>query len=117
MESLNFIADQLNKPVIIVDSKLHIVCYNHASEICFQYNAEEVIGKSINILIPIEYHHSHNQLAKHFIDNNESPRLMSKRTGIIYAKRKDGYEFPIDISISNMLMGDQHYAIAVIYNH
>lgn len=117
MESLNFIADQLNKPVIIVDSKLHIVCYNHASEICFQYNAEEVIGKSINILIPIEYHHSHNQLAKGFIASNESPRLMNNRAGIIYAKRKDGYEFAIDISISNMLMGDQHYAIAVIYSH
>ncbi|WP_169719837.1 PAS domain-containing protein [Zooshikella ganghwensis] len=80
MESLNFIADQLHKPVIIVDRTLHVVCYNHASEICFQYNAEEVIGRSINILIPIEYHHSHNQLAKHFIDSNDPRAIAYKFT-------------------------------------
>ncbi|MBU2705985.1 PAS domain S-box protein [Zooshikella marina] len=114
LEILIFIVDESNKPVIIVDQQLYTVCFNKAAEAIFQYQSIEVLGKPLNILIPLGFHISHNLFAKQYMADNEPPRPMNKRKNIIYAKRKDGYEFVVRVAISNWHEDGQQYAIAII---
>ncbi|MGI0120338.1 PAS domain-containing protein [Zooshikella sp. RANM57] len=117
LENLEFLIEQkLDQPTVVVNSQLYIVCYNQAAENCFQYKRDEVIGEHLNILIPGNFHHSHNRLAEQFIQKYEPPRLMNQRKTIIYGKRKDGREFAIKVAISNTHICGQRYAIACI-NH
>ncbi|MBU2705984.1 PAS domain S-box protein [Zooshikella marina] len=114
IEQLVFLIEQLNEPIIVIDQQLSIVCYNKQSQEWFQYKPEEAIGQSINILIPFSLHSAHNQHAKKFMADNAAPRRMISRNSAIYGRRKDGYEFPISVSISNMQLNDQQCAIAII---
>ncbi|MGI0118516.1 PAS domain-containing protein [Zooshikella sp. RANM57] len=113
-KQLSFLIDQLDESVVVVDKNLNIVCFNKSAEICFQYQHEEVIGKHLNILIPLKFHESHNQRAKQYIENNEPPRPIDKRESVVYAKKKDGYEFLVRIAILNLCVNGQQHAIAII---
>lgn len=114
IDQLDFLIEQLSDPVVAVDRQLIIVSYNKAAEACFQYTKEEVIGKHLNMLMPDNFHTNHNQLAEKYMKDNEPPRSMNNRKTLIYAKRKDGYEFLIKVAISNWHMSGQQYALAII---
>ena len=66
----------------------------------FKYESEaELLGKKIEQLIPARFHHNHEKHRDGYIQNPK-PRPMG--FGIdLFALRKDGSEFPVEISLSN----------------
>lgn len=87
--------------IISVDDSQRIVLYNRAAERIFGWTAEEVRGKPLDLLIPERYRDGHSQQVRRFGATGTTSRRMGDNT-VLYALRKDGSEFPIDASISQL---------------
>lgn len=87
--------------IISVDDAQRIVLYNRAAEKMFGWTADEVRGQPLDLLIPNRYRGGHGQQVRRFGATGTTSRRMGDNT-VLYALRKDGSEFPIDASISQL---------------
>lgn len=84
--------------MVIVDRSGCIQLVNAQAENLFGYSREELIGQPVEKLMPRRFHES--QL-KYRDAYSQSPRTRSMGVGLeLYGLRKDGSEFPIEISLS-----------------
>ncbi|HKY36701.1 MAG TPA: PAS domain S-box protein [Polyangiaceae bacterium] len=82
--------------VVADDGRIAIV--NMQAENLFGYARAELLGQAIEILIPERYRSSHVGHRQGFIN---SPKLRPMGSGLsLFGRRKDGSEFPIEISLS-----------------
>jgi diguanylate cyclase (GGDEF)-like protein/PAS domain S-box-containing protein len=84
--------------VVIVNAHGHITLVNAQAELLFGYRREEIIGQTIGELIPKRYRAVHRQHMKGYL-RTATARPMGVG-GELYGLRKDGTEFPIEISLS-----------------
>ncbi len=92
--------------IISIDKDQFIHLFNDGAEKTFGYNADEVIGRPIDILIPTRFRKDHETHVRHFEESSETSRLMSRR-GEITGLRKNGTEFPAEASISKLQVGNE----------
>ena len=84
--------------IVIVNSGGEIVLVNTQTEKLFGYPREELLGQGIEILIPKRYGAKHPGLRSGFFSE---PRARSMGAGLeLYGLRRDGSEFPVEISLS-----------------
>ena len=98
---LSALLDSAMDGIVSVDDSQRIVMYNRAAERMFGWSADEIRGKSLDLLLPERYRNGHNQQVRRFGATGTTSRRMGDNT-ILYALRKDGSEFPIDASISQL---------------
>lgn len=98
--------------MIIADSEGRITQFNHFAEDQFGYTEEEVIGKSIEILLPNELKQKHVQHRTGFIKAPSNRAMGSGRD--LFAKRKDDTVFPVEISLSHFQRDKASFVIAFI---
>ncbi len=84
--------------MVIVNWHGHIALVNAQAERMFGYGRREIIGLSIGELIPERYRTQHRQHQKEFLRDAHSRPMGSGRE--LWGKRKDGSEFPVEISLS-----------------
>jgi len=92
--------------IIVTNQRGEIVRINPAAERLFGYETGELIGSPVEALIPQRLARVHE---RHRNDYRASPRPRSMGTGLdLYALRKDGTEFPIEVSLSpfHTIQGD-----------
>ncbi len=105
------ILDTATDAILSIDSENRIILFNNAAQRIFGYNRDEVLGKSLNILIPPQYG-DHYQYVKRFLDKRHS-RMMGKTLSLT-ALRKSGEEFPIELGLSFFEIGDATAFTAII---
>lgn len=88
--------------IVTVDEHRRIKLFNAAAEEMFGYDADEVIGEPLEILIPHQHRHNHGHQVRQFRDSPIQSRQMFERGGHIAGLRKDGETFPVEISISKI---------------
>jgi PAS domain S-box-containing protein len=84
--------------VIVVDQTGRINVANNRVETMFGHRPDELIGKPLSVLIPERYRDLHAGHLGHFM-NDPRPRMMGAGLKLC-ALRKDGTEFPVEISLS-----------------
>jgi PAS domain S-box-containing protein len=90
--------------MIMVDSEGSIVLVNPQAETMFGYARTELIGNSLEILLPERFRSVHAGHRQHFAD---APSMRQMGVGReITARRKDGSEFPVEIGL-NLVPGDE----------
>ncbi len=87
--------------IITVDESQRIVHFNRGAEAIFGYEAREVIGQDLNILIPPRYRPAHPEHVRSFAAAAETARVMGHRREVS-GVRKDGAEFPAEASIAKL---------------
>ncbi|MDP8286173.1 MAG: ABC transporter substrate-binding protein, partial [Candidatus Electryonea clarkiae] len=83
--------------ILIMDSAGKIQMVNDQTRNFFNYDPEELIGKHIECLIPRRFE-NHSEFREKYLANPEF-RPMGKNLDL-YALRKDGTEFPVEVSLS-----------------
>ena len=84
--------------IVIVNGKGEIVLVNSQTERTFGYGREEMLGRRIEILVPERFRGSHAQQREGFF---QIPRTRSIEASLeLYGLRKNGTEFPAEISLS-----------------
>ena len=84
--------------IISADRKGSIVSWNRGAQDTFGYKEEEVLGKPMALLMPERYRDAHQRGLERFGATGES-RVIG-RTIELHGLRKDGSEFPLDLSLA-----------------
>jgi len=87
--------------IITIDEKQQIIVFNKAAEEIFRCTAADVIGKSIDRLLPASLRAIHQRHIRGFGQTGVSNRSMC-RPGTLVALRSNGEEFPIEATISQV---------------
>lgn len=86
--------------VVVVDQTGCIVLANRQTELLFGYSRSELLGQTIEILIPERLHERHKGHRNGYLG---APGVRPMGTGVdLTARRKDGSEVPVEISLSPM---------------
>ena len=97
-ENLRALLEVAPDAVITVDDQGKIVLVNSQTEKLFGYQRAELLGQPVEKLIPERARGSHPRLRTEYAAN---PHTRAMGTGLeLSALRKDGTEFPVEISIS-----------------
>jgi PAS domain S-box-containing protein len=84
--------------IILWDADGHVALANHQAEVLFGYPPGELIGQPVEHLVPERYRRRH---VRHRSGYLTAPRTRPMGVGLeLYGLRKDGSEFPVEISLS-----------------
>ncbi len=84
--------------IVIVNQQGEIVLVNSQTERVFGYLREELLGKKVDVLVPGRFQNHHPVHRDGFF---AEPRTRAMGAGLeLYGLRKDGSEFPVEISLS-----------------
>ena len=85
--------------VIIVDESGGILLVNAKSEQTFGYAREELIGRFIEDLLPEGVRERHRDHCRRYVNFDHRIRPMGQELAL-FARHKDGHEFPVDVALS-----------------
>ncbi len=98
--------------IIEVDLDGHIVLLNAVTEKLFGYSREELLGMNVDDLLPAHVSPRHAAHRAHYAGR---PQTRPMGSGLILrAKRKDGSEFPVEISLSPVNVEGGFHITAII---
>jgi len=109
---LRAITENLPEALVELDADGNITAFNPAAEIMFGYTAAEMIGKSVNRLMPEGSEGDHDAFVHLYMQTGESHVPGSVRE--IRARRRNGDHFPIEIQVREILHGGEIHFIGLI---
>ena len=111
-EALKILFEGISEAIFIVDSDLKISELNTSAEKLFQYDRDQLLDQSINLLIPRRFHHKHDQYAMSFVKKNEKRQMGSDRE--ISGLKKNGEEFPLEAGLNPFTINDETFIMVLI---
>lgn len=98
--------------ILITDARGEIRMANRFSLNEFGYSEEELIGKRIETLIPKRFHPQHTAERNHYLKFPETRPMGAGRD--LFGLRKDGSEFPVEVSLSPFTSANENFVIAFL---
>jgi PAS domain S-box-containing protein len=90
--------------IVVADQEGRILLFNPAAERLFGYEADEVVGQSLTLLMPGEYRERHEAGLRRYVRTRLS--RMVGRAIEVTGRRKDGGEFPVELALSAIDLGE-----------
>jgi protein-histidine pros-kinase len=91
--------------MVIMDRHGTVSLINAQTERLFGYTRDELIGQKVERLIPERYRERHDARRGPYFDDPKN-RVMGSDLEL-FARRKDGSEFPVEVSVSPIMLGGQ----------
>ena len=99
---LRGILDSAMDAIITVDERQCVVLFNNAAETMFGWTRDEALGAPLDRFIPERFRGAHAMHVRQFGETGVTSRRMGGSLRIVTGLRRDGEEFPIDASISQV---------------
>jgi PAS domain S-box-containing protein len=112
IEEFAILFDSAPNGVMVVDKRGRIVLLNARMEEKFGYPQGELIGQPVEVLVPVRFCKGHSALREGFA---RVPRSRSMGGGRdLYALRKDGSEFPVEIRLNPIRSGEDNLVMVTV---
>ncbi|MBP7557963.1 MAG: PAS domain S-box protein, partial [Chitinophagaceae bacterium] len=106
------LVDHASMGIIETDSQARIININRFALNLFGYSKREIVNKKIELLIPERFYSHHVHHRDEYISQ---PKNRPMGVGMdLFAIKKDGTEFPVEVSLSNYTRNGNQYVIAFI---
>ena len=112
-ERFRAVSDTAQDAIVMVDSAGAVVYWNSAAERIFGYPRSEALGKGVHQWLAPPRYRSKADAAMHVFSATGRGDILG-RTLEMAALRKGGFEFPIELSVTSMLLGVEWHAVATI---
>jgi PAS domain S-box-containing protein len=99
--------------IIAIDDSQRVVFFNRAAEEIFGYQADQVLGEPITLLLPERFAEIHWQHVEQFGTAPESSRPMGSRLPV-FGRRQDGSEFAAEASISKLVQDGEITFVVIL---
>jgi len=104
--------ESASQAIISIDRTGRIVLVNRRTEEMFNYTRDELLGARIEMLLPESKRPSHGRQREDYFNR---PRIRPMGIGMDLAgRRRDGSEFPVEVSLSNIETDEGLFAIAFV---
>lgn len=108
---LRSVVDNVIDGIITTDEHGVIESFNAAAEEIFGYQATEIIGQNVSVLMPFPYSEEHEQFITEYLRSGKSTIIGQERE--VRGLRKNGRSFPMDLAISEFYLGSRRMFIAI----
>ncbi|MFI5045980.1 MAG: PAS domain S-box protein [Acidimicrobiia bacterium] len=106
------IVDSAPDGIIVADEAGRVVVVNRQTEEIFGYARDDLLGRSVDDLLPDRFQHHHHA---HRTRYRAEPRTRPMGVGLeLHGRREDGSEFPVEISLSPLPTDDGMLVVAVV---
>jgi PAS domain S-box-containing protein len=99
------ILDSAVDGIIIINERGTIEGLNPAALAVFGYTPEELIGRNVKLLMPDPYRAEHDQYLRNYRHTGQRKIIGIGREAV--GRRKNGSEFPLDLSVSEVALGNR----------
>ncbi|MDR9425933.1 MAG: MHYT domain-containing protein [Marinobacter sp.] len=100
---LQTIVDAAVDGIVKISERGIILSFNNSAEGIFGYDAEEVLGKNVKMLMPNPHRDAHDDYLKHYLKTGERKIIGTGRE--VWALHKSGRQFPIRLAIGESRLG------------
>jgi len=112
-ETSRAVGDAMLNALIMMDAEGRVTRWNPGAERIFGYTKAEMMGQALHdLLVPDEYRASFHANFTKFCETGTGPVVGKVRE--LRGIRKDGSEFPLEISLAGVRLRDQWHAVGVI---
>ncbi len=111
-EHFQAIVQNVAEGIVTIDETGSIRLFNKAAERIFGYEAAEVVGRNVNILMPDEYRERHDLYLRLYLKEPERRGLGVGRE--VPGRRKDGSAITLDVSLSEVSLSRGRNFVGVI---
>jgi PAS domain S-box-containing protein len=108
----NLLSEGISEGIILVNTKQEIVATNSSAEEMFGYDKDELIGNSLDCIIPKRYHHKHSEHFSSFMEKSEKRKMGNGRD--LSGLRKNGEEFPVEAGLNPFVLYGNSYVMALV---
>jgi len=112
-KTLHTIADTAKDAIIMMDDEGKVVFWNPAAEQIFGHPAHDALGRELHLLIaPQNSYDAYQKGFRHFQESGEGTVI--GRTLELQALRKNGTEFPVEVSLSTIQIKGRWFSTGII---
>lgn len=98
---LALVIETMDDAVVVIDDGGRVVLFNAGAERMFGYRAAEVLGRSLDLLLPESARPGHAGLSHAYLSGDEGSRMMARRRPV-HGRRADGEIFPVAATIAHV---------------
>jgi PAS domain S-box-containing protein len=111
-EKYEKLLDSTPDAMLFVNTQNKVILVNAQFEKIFGYSQNEIVGEKLDILVPDRYKKNHSRMVQKFFEFPNARPMGSHLE--IYARKKDGTEFPADISLSPLQTDEELLVTAAV---
>ena len=98
--------------IIVIDEDANVLIFNKACERMFGFAASEVVGRNVNVLMPPEHAHTHDQYLTNYKSTGHRRIIGIGRE--VRARHRDGSYFYIDLSVGEAQTPDGRQFVGIL---
>jgi PAS domain S-box-containing protein len=98
--------------IITIDVRGIVHAFNPAAEKIFGYDANEVIGKNVSMLMPHPHREHHDSYISNYLQSGVARVIGIGRE--VKALRKNGMKFPVELSVSEFIAGTDKFFTGIL---
>lgn len=99
--------------IITISESGEIHGFNPAAEQIFGYSQQDILGKNVRILMPEPDRSQHDAYINRYLQTGQG-KILGVRGREVTAIRKNGEQFPLEMSVSEMMFGGLRYFIGIV---
>lgn len=107
------ISENIIDGVITITAEGTITWASHSAQFIFGYDAEELVGQNVQILMPEPYRSHHDSYLSNYLSGG-TPKIIGVGQREFRGRRKDGESFPMELGVNEMVVDGERSFVGIV---